>query len=128
MSDKRVMIADDDEDMRELLSTVLARASYTVVGAAVDGDDALEMWREQRPHGVCAVILDQRMPGLFGTEVARLIRAEAPNQVIILLSAYIDAETERLAMQVGIAACVPKEALLDLASHPALLAACAEPT
>lgn len=121
---KRVLIADDDEDMRELLRVVLLSASYTVVGAAADGDEALEMWRRERDDGVCAVILDQRMPGLYGIDVAIAIRAENPDQKILLLSAYIDRATEERAREVGIAACVPKQDVLSVPTHPVLVSAC----
>ena len=121
---KRVMVADDDEDMRELLRVVLMSASYDVVAVASDGDEALALWRQERERGVCAVILDQRMPGLYGVEVARMIRAEDPDQTMVLLSAFIDASTEQEAEQVGIAACIPKEQVLSMPAHPALLAAC----
>lgn len=120
------MIADDDEDMRELLRMVLLSASYTVVGAAADGGEALDMWRRQREQGVCAVILDQRMPGLYGIEVALAIRAEDPNQEILLLSAYIDDATEARAREAGIAACVPKQDVLLLPYHSVLLSACSD--
>lgn len=121
---KRVLIADDDEDMRELLRTVLDGAAYTVIGAATDGDDALEMWRRERLNGICAVILDQRMPGLMGTEVAAAILIDQPDQTVLLLSAFIDATIEAQAELAGIRACIPKEAVLQVPDHPALVAAC----
>lgn len=121
---KRVMIADDDEDMRELLRMVLVSASYTVVGSASDGDEALEMWRRERTKGVCAVILDQRMPGRYGVEVATEILAEDPDQTVLLLSAFIDPPTEERAIAAGIIACIPKQEVLQMPAHPALLAAC----
>lgn len=121
---KRVLIADDDEDMRELLGVVLSTADYTVVGAAADGEEALRLWREERGEGVCAVILDQRMPGLYGIEVAAMIRAEDPDQAIILLSAFIDDATEESARGAGILACIPKEDVLGVPHHAALVEAC----
>lgn len=121
---KRVLIADDDDDMRELLRMVLMSASFTVAGAAVDGDEALDMWHQEREQGVCAVILDQRMPGLYGIDVATAIKAEDPTQEILLLSAYIDDATEERAREVGIAACVPKQDVLLMPNHPVLLRAC----
>lgn len=123
---KRVLIADDDEDMRELLRMALSSESYTVVGAAVDGDEALAMWRRERDSGVCVVILDQRMPGLYGIDVAMAIRDEDPDQQVVLLSAYIDESTQEQARDAGIAACIPKEDVLFVPRHPVLLAACAD--
>ena len=125
---KRVLIADDDEDMRELLRMALSSAMYTVVGAAADGDEALEMWRRERDEGVCVVILDQRMPGLFGIDVATEIRSEKPDQPVVLLSAYLDEATQERARDVGIAACIPKEDVLFVPNHPVLLGACSDQT
>lgn len=122
----RVMIADDDEDMRELLRMVLVSASYTVVGAATDGDEALDMWRRERERGVCAVILDQRMPGKYGVEVAKAILHDDPHQTVVLLSAFIDAETEHEAIAAGIIACIPKQDVLAMPAHPALRHACTD--
>lgn len=123
---KRVLIADDDEDMRELLRMALSSEDYTVVGAAVDGAEALEMWRRERDEGVCVVILDQRMPGLYGIDVALAIRQEDPEQRVLLLSAYIDETTQAEALDAGVAACIPKEDVLFVPRHPVLLAACVD--
>ena len=61
------------------------------------------------------VILDNRMPGLSGLEVAEQILAERPGQIIVLYSAFLDDEVRAQAEQVGIARCVSKE---DLESLP----------
>lgn len=123
-SPRRVLIADDDEDMRELLHLVLSSASYTVVGAAPDGPSAIELWRKERDHRLCAVILDERMPGMYGIEVAAAIRAGDPDQAVFLFSAYIDGPTQQRALAAGITACIPKQDVLDLPTHPALQSAC----
>ncbi len=123
-SSRRVLIADDDEDMRELLHMVLTAASYAVVGAASDGPGAVELWRKERTEGLCAVILDERMPGMCGIEVAAAIRSEDPDQTVILFSAYIDDVTIQRAEQAGIAACIPKQDVLSLPAHPVLKHAC----
>ncbi len=121
---RRVLIADDDEDMRELISVVLRSGGYTVVGPAIDGDDALDIWRRERSQGICAVILDQRMPGPTGISVATTMRAEDPDQQVLLLSAHLDPSIEELASVAGIAACVHKQDVLGLPRHAALVSAC----
>jgi YesN/AraC family two-component response regulator len=113
----RVLIVDDEDDIRALLRVVLADGSgaYAVVGEAVNGHEAVERWREQQPD---VVLLDQRMPGLTGLEAAEQILAEAPGQLIILFSAFLtDTMTER-ATALGIAACVAKE---DVFSVPSII-------
>jgi YesN/AraC family two-component response regulator len=102
-----VLIVDDEEDMRALLrSTIeIANEGLHVAGEAVDGEDALTQWRETKPE---IVVLDQRMPGATGLEVAQRILAEHPEQTIILFSAYLDQEITDAAARLGIRACMSK--------------------
>jgi YesN/AraC family two-component response regulator len=102
-----VLIVDDEEDMRALLrSTIeIANEGLHVAGEAVDGEDAVIQWREKRPE---IVVLDQRMPGATGLEVAERILAEHPDQAIILFSAYLDPDIVARAAQLGVRACMSK--------------------
>lgn len=102
-----VLIVDDEEDMRALLrSTIeIANEGLKVAGEAVDGEDALTQWREKRPK---IIVLDQRMPGATGLEVAERILAEHPEQTIILFSAYLDPDILDRAARLGIRACMSK--------------------
>lgn len=102
-----VLIVDDEEDMRALLrSTIeIANEGLRVAGEAVDGEDAVTQWREKRPE---IVVLDQRMPGATGLEVAERILAEHPEQAIILFSAYLDPDILDRAKQLGVRACMSK--------------------
>jgi len=105
--DTGVLIVDDEEDMRALLrSTIeIANEGLRVAGEAIDGEDAVARWRETRPQ---IVVLDQRMPGATGLEVAQRILAEHPEQTIILFSAYLDQEILDAAAELGIRACMSK--------------------
>jgi CheY-like chemotaxis protein len=104
----RVLIVDDEDDMRALLREMiqLANEGLSVAGEAVDGDEALRRWREERPD---VVLLDQRMPGLSGLETAERMLLESPNQVVVLFTAYLDAQVERAAQAIGVRACVKKD-------------------
>ncbi len=115
---KCILFADDTEDMRLLLRTVFDGSEFEVFGEAADGDEALRLWRTAPPS--CALVLDQRMPGRTGIEVAREVLADAPDTTIILFSAHMDDELRREAAAVGIRACVAKEAILTLPHHPVL--------
>jgi CheY-like chemotaxis protein len=53
-------------------------------------------------------LLDNRMPGLTGLEVAEQMLAEQPGQVIVLFSAHLNHAIEEKARAIGIAACVSK--------------------
>ncbi len=89
MSDdpRTVLVADDDEDILQLVSFRLERAGYTVVTAA-DGQQALAAAREHRPD---LAVLDVMMPGLNGYEVTRELRADPATAAIpvILLTARV---------------------------------------
>ena len=105
--DTGVLIVDDEDDMRALLrSTIeIANEGLRVAGEAVDGEDAMAQWRETRPQ---IIVLDQRMPGATGLEVAQRILSEHPEQTIILFSAYLDQEIMDAAAELGIKACMSK--------------------
>jgi two-component system chemotaxis response regulator CheY len=105
---RRVLIVDDEDDIRALLRVLLADGSgrFEVIAEATDGHEALDRWRESRPD---IVLLDQRMPGRSGLEVAEQILAEDPLQRIALFSAYLTETMREHATSLGIAACVPKE-------------------
>ena len=108
MGKLRVLIVDDEDDMRALLRGMiqLANDGLSVAGEATDGDDALRRWREQRPD---VVLMDQRMPGLSGLETADRMLRESPGQAVVLFTAYLDDDIKRMADAVGVRACVRKD-------------------
>jgi DNA-binding NarL/FixJ family response regulator len=75
-----VLVVDDDDGHRELISAVLGRAGFSTVGAA-NGEDALAVARRHQPR---LVVLDVRMPDLSGYEVCRRLRDEFGDTVSIL--------------------------------------------
>jgi DNA-binding response OmpR family regulator len=83
----RVLIADDDPDILELVAFRLSRAGFDVVKAA-DGEDALAKIAEHSPD---LAVLDVMMPKLDGYEVTRRIRAADPTDEmpVILLTARV---------------------------------------
>jgi DNA-binding response OmpR family regulator len=76
----KILIADDDLELRELLSFALRHAGYLVIQAA-DGAEALRCFDQEQPD---LVILDVNMPQLNGFEVCRRIRAEATTPIMLL--------------------------------------------
>jgi CheY-like chemotaxis protein len=117
----RTLIIDDDEDMRILATSIIrvANAGLEVVGQANDAASGLVKWRELHPD---VVILDYRMPGRDGLDVAAEMIAEEPGQPIILFSAYVDAVVEDAARDTGICTVLDKDRFNDL---PATVWACA---
>jgi DNA-binding response OmpR family regulator len=81
----RILLADDDPDISEIVGFVLKRQGYQVVTAA-NGTEALEVFRRERPD---LIVLDVMMPRIDGYEVCRRIRA-SDNVPIIMLTAKDD--------------------------------------
>jgi DNA-binding response OmpR family regulator len=80
-----ILVADDEEDLRELVTYRLSRSGYNVIGAE-DGQAAFELAAERTPD---LMVLDVMMPKLDGYELTRRLRAEAALSSIpvILLTA-----------------------------------------
>jgi len=87
----RILVAEDDRFTREGLIEVLQGEGYEVIGA-VDGADALQLFRDRAPDLVC---LDIMMPGRSGYDVCRALRAASPDLPIIFISAKAE-EIDRL--------------------------------
>jgi signal transduction histidine kinase/CheY-like chemotaxis protein len=86
----RIVVADDREDNRELLSRLLTPLGFAVRGAA-NGEEAVALWQEWQPH---LIWMDIRMPVMSGREAARQIRArqsrarqDGQSTIIIALTA-----------------------------------------
>jgi DNA-binding response OmpR family regulator len=77
---KRILVVDDEEWVRELVGRYLAAAGFDVATAA-DGRKALTQFDSHRPD---LVILDWMLPGLDGLEVATRIRKESSVPIIML--------------------------------------------
>lgn len=93
----RVLIVDDEEDIRFLLRTQLENAGYEVAGEARDGDEALMRCEDTKPD---AVILDLLMPVVNGFEAIPKIRTKHPKVAIIAYTAvageFVRQEMNRL--------------------------------
>ena len=74
------VVIEDEEDIRSLLSTVLAQAGFEVHGAA-NGADGVELVRAHRP---LVTTLDVNMPGIDGFETAKRIRAISSTYIVML--------------------------------------------
>ena len=80
----RVLIVDDEEDVRVLLEAQLERYGYEVAGAASDGVEALEMAEQLKPD---AIILDLLMPRMNGFEAIPKLRTKFPGIGIVAYTA-----------------------------------------
>lgn len=101
----RLVIADDNPMVREGLRSAMATSDDLItVGVASDGAGALRLARDLNPD---VVILDHRMPGQRGLDVAARLRADAPEIAVVMFT--LDEGIRDLALAAGVAAFVPKD-------------------
>lgn len=96
----RVVIADDDADIRDLVALAVRRAGLDPVAVVGDGDAALASILREDPD---LAILDITMPGMTGFEVCRAVReAGTTTDVrIVLLSASVDDSDRAMSLAAG---------------------------
>jgi len=99
---RRVLVADDDDDMRALLVTSLRRVGFDVIEAS-DGEQLLDLFKDLQADGGTRllVVSDIDMPGCDGIEATKRLRSTAPDVPVILLTAFSDQATQRAASDAG---------------------------
>ena len=80
----RVVVADDESDVRLLLRVQLEREGFDVVGEAIDGQEAIDQCAATEPD---ALVLDLLMPGVNGFEAITKLRRDRPRMAIIAYTA-----------------------------------------
>lgn len=108
----RVLVVDDNPDIRMLVAIQLGRAGWRVDQAA-SGEEALELVAAPQEYDL--LVLDQSMPGLSGLQVAEQLRRDGAQVPILLFSAYLDEAVEKAAAELGVPT-LDKEHLPRLAS------------
>lgn len=97
----RILVADDDAEMRSLLVQALRDEGYEVREAS-DGFQALlgaGLGRTEEIQGVDLIVTDLRMPGLTGTELLAGLRSMGWEMPVVLISAFLDERTAREALR-----------------------------
>jgi CheY-like chemotaxis protein len=112
MGSVTVLVADDDDDVRTLVGTLIRRSGngLRVVGAARDGEQALELFTQLHPD---VVVLDYQMPGMDGLTCARAILEVAPEQKLLMFSAFLDESVREQAAGLGVP-CLEKTRIREL--------------
>jgi len=93
----KVLIAEDDANIRAGLAEILAREGYHVVEAG-NGNEALERFENERPDFIC---LDIMMPDLNGYDVCREIRKKNATVPIVFISAKSEEVDKVLGLELG---------------------------
>jgi DNA-binding NtrC family response regulator len=93
----KVLVVDDEEALRYLLSTELSAEGYEV-DTAGDGDEAIEAIKKSDYD---VVLLDIKMPRVDGFEVLKFIKQNKPEIKVIMLTAYADVKNAIEALKLG---------------------------
>jgi DNA-binding NarL/FixJ family response regulator len=104
----RIIVADDQASVREGLVLLLGGLpDIEVVGAAADGEQAVELVAAHQPD---AILLDLHMPVLDGIGATRRLRAEHPAVAVVVLTTYADDGSVLDALQAGARSYLTKDA------------------
>ena len=93
----RILVVDDDGEMRALLVDVLGDEGYDVVEAANGAEALIRL----RAVSFAAIVLDKNMPGLSGLDLLPGLRVVCPETPVILITAFGDVATYMEAMEKG---------------------------
>ena len=91
MSEK-ILVVDDEKEIRDLLSIYLKEDGYNVI-AASNGQEAITLAQEQHPQ---VILMDVKMPGIDGVETCKRLKEEETTKSIpvIMVTAYQDRDVE----------------------------------
>jgi two-component system response regulator AtoC len=96
-STPRILVVDDEKHIRKILSIMLSKKGYDV-HTAESGDEALQI---TATTSFDAVITDIRMPGMDGLDLLARLKAQDPDAIVIVVTAFSSVETAITAMKNG---------------------------
>lgn len=94
---EKILVVDDEQSLREVLSIMLKRAGYAVTSVS-DGEEAVEQLQKEIFD---LVITDLRMPKVDGMEVLRAVKSASPETVVLIITAFATADSAVEAMKQG---------------------------
>ena len=84
MSEKRILVVDDEKQIRDLYSQAFTRAGYEVT-TAESAEDALEIFKKEQ---FWVLFLDLNLPGMNGVDLCREIRKQYPMAIAYAVTGY----------------------------------------
>ena len=94
---EKILVVDDEQSLRDVLSIMLKRAGYAVT-SAMDGEEAIELLNREIFD---LVITDLRMPKINGMEVLKAVKSVSPETVVLIITAFATADSAVEAMKQG---------------------------
>lgn len=101
---KKVLIVEDDRVNLMMVKLFLTSTGITILNA-MNGDEAIEVFTNEKPD---IILMDIRMPGMDGLDATRIIRTTDQNVPIIAVTAFAMPNDEEIAMSAGCSAFVTK--------------------
>ena len=116
--EKKILLVDDEEGIRKVLGISLADSGYEVL-TAENGEQALQMFRENRPP---IVMTDIKMPGMDGISLLQKVKSELPDTEVIMITGHGDMDLAIKSLQLEAIDFVTKpinDDVLEIALHRA---------
>ncbi len=103
MAKGKILIVDDEEDVREVIKLHLEQEGYENLLEAENGEVAIKVLREgDNMLSVSLILCDIRMPKVNGVEAIDFFKKEAPGIPVVVVTGYPDAELAAYLMKKGI--------------------------
>ena len=118
MSEGRVLVVDDEAEVRKSVRLLLSKAGYDVVEADNGEAGVRAIKRGDNPFALGAIICDLNMPEMSGMEAIPYFRSQFPHTSVIVLSGAVTTERARILLKQGVS-----EILLKPIDQDKLLAA-----
>ena len=114
MSEGRVLVVDDEADVRKSVRLILSKAGYDVVEAE-DGEAGVrEIKRGDNPFALGAIICDLNMPKMSGMEAITYFRSHFPHTSVIVLSGDVTSERAGALLAQGVFSILSKPINQDI--------------
>ena len=108
----RVVLIEDNDVFRQALELLLElRGDIEIVASEEHGARAVELCKVHEPD---VILLDYRLPGLDGVQIARLVCDECPEVAVVVLTAAAQEREIEALLEHGAVACVGKDEPLDV--------------
>lgn len=108
MSEGRVLVVDDEADVRKSVRLILSKAGYEVVEAE-DGEAGVRaIKRGDNPFALGAIVCDLNMPNMDGMEAIPYFRSQFPHSSVIVLSGAITTERAKALRKQGVSEILSK--------------------
>ena len=97
---RRVILADDEKHIRAMMKAVISSMNCEIVGEAADGQEAVNLYKKEKPD---LLLLDINMPQKSGIDGLREIMREFPAATVIMLTSVVDMENVKQCIELGAA-------------------------